>query len=121
MSRVKGKNTGLERKVFSFLSTNNVYFRRHYNRIIGSPDIAQPRKKRAIFVDGDFWHGWKFKIKKKQLPKYWQIKIQKNIDRDKKNRSKLRRLGWKVMRLWEHDIQNRPHYVFSKVIKFLNQ
>lgn len=57
MSRIRGKNTKAELIVFRYLRKEGVYFQKHYKRAPGSPDIALPRKKRAVFIDGDFWHG----------------------------------------------------------------
>lgn len=104
MSRIKGKNTLIERQVFRFLRREGVYFQRHYKRLAGCPDIAIPSKKLAVFIDGDFWHGWKFDRTKKRLPKFWREKIEYNIRRDRKNRAALRRKGWKTLRIWEHDL-----------------
>ena len=57
MSKIKGKNTKAEVIVFRYLRANKIYFQKHYKRAPGSPDISLPRRKRAVFIDGDFWHG----------------------------------------------------------------
>lgn len=57
MSKIRGKNTKAELVVFRYLRKEGVYFQKHYKRALGSPDIALPLKKRAVFIDGDFWHG----------------------------------------------------------------
>ena len=122
MSRIKSKETAIERLVFSELRKRNVYFQKHYRRAPGNPDLALPMKKIAIFIDGDFWHGYKFKVRKESLPKkYWQGKIETNIKRDKRNRSKLRREGWKVLRVWEHELQRSKEKTLSKIAEFLKQ
>jgi len=58
MSRIRSKNTGLERAVFAELRKAGIRFQRHYDRVPGAPDIALPRRKRAVFIHGDFWHGY---------------------------------------------------------------
>ena len=121
MSKIGSKNTKAELVVFQALRKRKIYFQRHYNKVSGSPDIAIPSKKIAIFIDGDFWHGYKFSERKKGLPKkYWLKKIENNIKRDKVNRSKLRRLGWKVLRIWEHEIKKNPEKSINKIVKFLD-
>lgn len=50
MSRIRAKNTGIERTVFSYLRKRNIYFRQHYDKILGKPDIALPAKKIAVFL-----------------------------------------------------------------------
>jgi len=109
MSRIRSKHTGIEKKIFSILDKRGIYYQKHYKRAYGKPDIAVPSIKLAVFLDSDFWHGWYFPQWKYRLPeKYWQDKIERNRERDKKNFSKLRRQGWKVIRLWGHQIKNDP-------------
>ena len=85
MSKIRSKETQIEQIVFKYLRKQGVYFKKHYKKASGSPDIALPRKKIAIFIDGDFWHGWQFSKKKGKLPKkYWLAKIESNIQRDKR-------------------------------------
>lgn len=95
-------------------------FQRHYKRAPGKPDIALPEKKKAIFIDGDFWHGYGFVKWKKQLPKkYWLPKIEQNIKRDRASRLKLKKLEWQILRIWEHEIEKSPEKAIGKIIKFL--
>lgn len=121
MSRIRSKNTRIEQEVYRYLRRKKIYFQKHYDRAPGKPDIALPRIKKAIFIDGDFWHGWKFAEKKKRLPNdgYWIQKIEKNIKRDKKNRARLRKNGWKVMRVWEHQLKKRPMDTLERIEAFL--
>jgi DNA mismatch endonuclease, patch repair protein len=108
MSRIRPKGTRPEQLVFKYLRQQKIYFQKHYKRAVGSPDVALPRKKRAVFIDGDFWHGWKFEQWKHKLPnEYWLPKIEANIRRDRRNFAKLRREGWKLLRVWEHDLVPR--------------
>lgn len=125
MSRIRSKNSVAEKLVFSFLESKNIYFQKHYSRVAGSPDVVLPRKRRAVFVDGDFWHGRNFngKIRGRKAGDYWVEKIKENVKRDKRQRSVLRKSGWSVIRIWESDIirkstQNRQ---FMKIEKFLKK
>lgn len=120
MSRIRSKNTLWERRTFSYLRKNKIYFQRHYRRISGNPDIAIPSKKKAVFIDGDFWHGWRFDKEKSRLPEvFWIPKIEANIKRDRKNRGKLRKAGWQVLRVWEHEFEKGPEKTFAKIANFL--
>lgn len=121
MSRIRPKGTKPEMLVFSFLRKEKIYFQKHYKGVVGSPDIAIPSKKIAIFIDGDFWHGWHFSDWKDKIPKkYWQAKIQANIDRDRRVFAKLRRDGWKVLRIWEHELKSsKRDRTFVRIAEFL--
>lgn len=102
MSKIRARDTKAERIVFSYLRRRKIYFQRHYKRAPGSPDIALPRKKRAVFVDGDFWHGRL--IHKIEGKEYWHAKILANMERDKRVNGELSEKGWQYMRVWESDL-----------------
>jgi len=120
MSRIRSKNTKVERLVFRELRKRGIYFQKHYKRAKGKPDIALPSKKKAVFIDGDFWHGRNFSKQKKRLPKkYWLPKIEKNVRNDRKNRLALEKAGWKVLRVWEKETIKNPEKAISKISKFL--
>jgi len=120
MSKIRGKNTKIEVVVFRELRKRGIYFQKHYKSIEGNPDIALPRKKKAVFVDGDFWHGYQLKKLKARLPKgYWISKIERNVKRDKKNRSLLRKKGWQVIRVWEHEIEKDLDASVNRIKSFL--
>jgi DNA mismatch endonuclease, patch repair protein len=119
MSRIRSQNTSPERLVFTHLRKKGIYFQKHYKKAPGSPDVALPRRKIAVFIDGDFWHGWKFKERREKLPVFWQEKIENNIARDKRNRSKLGREGWRVLRVWEHELKKKPQQTLEKIEHFL--
>jgi DNA mismatch endonuclease Vsr len=57
MAKIRSKNTKSEVLVFNYLRKNKIYFRKHYDKVLGKPDNALLRKKKAVFIDGDFWHG----------------------------------------------------------------
>jgi DNA mismatch endonuclease (patch repair protein) len=107
MSRIRGKNTSPERLVFRYLRQNNIYFQRHYTKALGSPDIALPRKKKAVFIDGEFWHGYTLEKRKNDLPMYWSEKIIRNVKRDRLYRKELKKNGWEVLRIWEHELNKK--------------
>ena len=121
MSNIRSKNTKAEILVFRELRRRGVYFQKHYKKVKGNPDIALPKKKKAVFIDGDFWHGYNFNKQKNRLPKkYWRAKIEGNIERDRKNKTKLKKEGWQTLRVWEHEVFKKFDKTVDKIIKFLN-
>ena len=105
MQAVKGKNTSLEKKVASALHKQGYRFLRNLSTLPGKPDLVFTKAKVVVFVDGDFWHGWKYPQWRHKLSEYWQIKIERNRSRDRRNFGRLRRGGWTVVRLWGHEIE----------------
>ena len=105
MSRVKGGNTTLERVVRSELHKRGLRFRKHPKDLPGRPDIVFRSLKIAIFLDGNFWHGYRFARWEHEMKPFWREKIRSNIARDRRNFARLRRSGWRVIRLWEHQVR----------------
>lgn len=106
MSRVKGKDTGLETLVRSELHKRGLRFRKHVKDLPGKPDIVFSKARVAVFIDGDFWHGYRFPSWEHNLSDFWKEKIGKNRERDQRNFKKLRKMGWKVVRIWQHQVKN---------------
>lgn len=120
MSKIRSRNTQVEKIVFRELAKRGIYFQKYYKRAIGNPDIALPKNKKAVFIDGDFWHGYQFAKLRKRLPKrYWQGKIERNVKRDRLYRAKLKRQGWKVLRIWEHEARKDFEKTIKRIIVFL--
>ena len=105
MSRVKGKDTGLEMRVRSALHRRGFRFRKHLKELPGKPDIVFTKARVAVFLDGDFWHGYGFLEWQHTVAPFWQAKIAKTIDRDRKHDRQLQDRGWTVVRLWQHEIE----------------
>ena len=82
MSRVKGKDTGLERVVRSELHKRGLRFRKHVKGLPGKPDIVFVSARVVVFLDGDFWHGYRFPQWAGKIPKFWQEKIGKTLVRE---------------------------------------
>ena len=113
MSRIRSKNTSIDRKMRDMLSEMDVRFEM-YPKVFGSPDF-QVGKRVLVFCDGDFWHGYRYAEKKRPAKKYWREKIEGNMRRDRKVSRKLRRDGWSVLRIWEHDIKKNPNKCMRKI------
>jgi DNA mismatch endonuclease (patch repair protein) len=115
MSRIKGKNTGLEKLVFKSLYNEGIRFRKHVKTLPGKPDVVVSKKQLVVFIDGDFWHGYRFACWQDRLTPFWRKKIGSNIRRDRKNFGILRRNHWKVIRVWQHQIKRNPQIVVDKI------
>ena len=107
MQHIRSTGTAPERTIIKALKKKKIYFATYVSKIIGKPDIVFRRKKIAIFIDSDFWHGHPRRcIMPKSNIDYWENKISGNRKRDKIVNRELKRQGWKVIRLWEYDIKN---------------
>ena len=108
MSRIRGRDSGPERKVRELLSGMGCSFS-EYHRVKGIRiDIAIPSLKIAIMVDGCFWHGCpKCYREPKSNVDYWAAKIKRNRQRDRFQKASLADEGWKVVRIWEHELATR--------------
>jgi DNA mismatch endonuclease, patch repair protein len=109
MSRIRAKETQAEKIAFQYLRQQKIYFQKHYARAAGKPDIALPRKKKVVFIDGDFWHGKTYdKVLQNRPPgDYWVLKIAGNMERDKQQRKALADAGWDILQIWEEDIKRK--------------
>lgn len=106
MAQVKSKgNESTELKIVKIFREKGLKGWRRNSTLPGKPDFIYPNYKIAIFVDGCFWHGCRRHCR---LPssnrKYWIEKIDRNKKRDKQVRKTLKEKGWKVIRIWEHEI-----------------
>lgn len=115
MASIRGRNTAPEKLLRSRIHRLGFRFRKHTPGLPGRPDMVFPREKVAVFLDGDFWHGYRFPSWKARLPRFWQEKIERNRRRDRKTFSLLRRRGWTVLRVWEHDLTRRPEEIVGWV------
>lgn len=107
MSNIKLKGGKAETTLAKTLWHKGYRYRKNDKRLPGSPDIAILKHRIAIFVDGEFWHGKDWTIRKERLNRnreYWIEKIEENIARDKRNDYLLVQLGWTPIHFWEKDI-----------------
>ena len=95
-----------ETRVRSELHRRGLRFRKHVPSLPGKPDIVFHRAGVAVFLDGDFWHGYRFPSWRHSLAPFWQDKIEATRGRDQRNFRRLRRAGWQVIRLWQHEVES---------------
>ena len=123
MSRILGKNTKPELKVRKILTDLGCRYRLHAKKLPGKPDIILRRYNIVIFVHGCFWHlhkGCRNARVPKSRKKYWQTKLLRNRERDIQHMRELRKLGWKVLCLWECEIEKKPEWVKYKLQTLLH-
>lgn len=122
MSAVRSKNTKLEQTLIAALESADLLgFERYVKSLPGTPDVAFMEQKVAVFFDSCFWHGCPKHLRKPgSNQEYWRPKIENNAKRDRRRRAALRRMGWSVLRVWEHDLKNLPP-VINRIRRILVQ
>lgn len=122
MSHIKNKDSKIEILLRKRLWMEGVRYRKNSNKYFGKPDIVIQKYRVVIFVDSCFWHGCK---KHCRIPsihkKYWVNKIYRNKARDKEVNKHYKKMGWKILRIWEHDIEKKIEGLFLKVLSFLKK
>lgn len=116
MSRVRTRDTDLEQLVCRALRKRGLRFQRHTRDLPGKPDVVFRYARVVVFVDGDFWHGYRFPAWRSGLSAFWQNKIAMNRARDRRNFARLRRRGWIVVRLWQHEIRRDLEACVERVV-----
>ena len=110
MASISGRETKPEISVRSFLFRQGFRFRKNVKSLPGKPDIVLTKLQSIIFVHGCFWHGHK-NCKKATLPtsnvRFWREKIQSNVNRDKKTKTALKQLGWRIITVWECQLKSK--------------
>lgn len=107
MSRVKLKQGKEESLLAKRLWALGYRYRLNFKALPGSPDIAILKHRIAVFVDGEFWHGYQWEERKQKLKRnreYWIEKIEENMARDKRVDTELRIIGWIPIHFWAREI-----------------
>lgn len=120
MAAVRSRNTSPEVELRKALYAVGVRgWRCHYKRAPGRPDLAWPRRRVAVFVDGAFWHGHPWRYKPGRSGGNWDDRIARNIERDREDEAALRALEWKVLRLWDFEIKRDLEKAVERVLDLL--
>jgi len=121
MRRVRSKNSLPEMAVRKLVHGLGYRYRLHAKDLPGKPDLVFPSRRCILFVHGCFWHGHE-NCRKAQKPatnqQFWVAKLEKNYERDRLNLRALRRLGWRVMVVWECQTENL-NKLTPKLCRFL--
>jgi DNA mismatch endonuclease (patch repair protein) len=109
MARIRGNgNKDTELRLMQIFRAARITGWRRGSKLIGKPDFVFPKLKTAVFVDGCFWHGCsKHATWPKTRAAFWLAKITGNKARDRRVNRELRGRGWKVIRVWEHELAKR--------------
>lgn len=120
MSKVRSKETSLEKTLRSLLWINGIRYRKNNTVYFGKPDLLFKQRKTVAFIDSCFWHGCPRHLR---MPasnrKYWISKIEHNRGRDLQVNAFYRSNGWKIIRIWEHEYKNLIR-IINKFKKVLN-
>lgn len=118
MSRIRGKgNKDTELALILILRKHHIAGWRRNRAVLGKPDFIFPKQKIALFVDGCFWHGCpKHSNTPRNNREFWVKKLQQNKERDKFVSRELKQSGWKVVRIWEHELKY-PERIVEKLKK----
>jgi DNA mismatch endonuclease (patch repair protein) len=108
MSHIHGKDTAIEVEVRRYLFSRGLRFRKNDKRYPGHPDVVLPKWHVIVFVNGCFWHAHEH-CAKHTMPKsnveYWSAKLLRNRDRDHEQHAKLAAMGWRVIDVWECELE----------------
>lgn len=131
MASVRSRNTAPERSLLRAVRQLGFSPKAHVKTLPGCPDLSFPEEKTAVFLDGDFWHGRQWRNRgltslesqfmKTANRQYWITKIKRNVLRDQSVGRKLRRAGWKVVRIWESDWHRRPEVCIARLQRTLER
>lgn len=123
MSRIRGKDTGIEVAVRKQLFSLGYRYRKNDKKLPGKPDIVFPKYKTVVFIHGCFWHMHS-DCKIARIPKsntnFWIEKLNRNVEKDQKNTSLLKEMGWNVITVWECEIIKDLPAVTQRIVNSLN-
>ncbi|MBP5091550.1 MAG: DNA mismatch endonuclease Vsr [Bacilli bacterium] len=124
MSRIRGKNTGIELALRKALYEEGKRYRCNSNKVFGHPDVVFPRIKLAIFADSSFWHGYNFEAASAKIhahTDYWIPKIKRNMERDVEVNEELKREGYTVLRYWDFEIEKELPRVKREILEAIDE
>lgn len=120
MARIRGQNTGPERRLRSALWAAGLRFRVHAATPAGRPDVVFPGRRLAVFIDGCFWHGCPLHyVRPRSRTDHWAMKLRINVDRDRRQTLELEDLGWCVLRIWEHQVYEELPQMVHRIREIL--
>lgn len=124
MQAVKNKDSEIEKILRKELWNRGLRYRKNVSNVFGHPDIVFIGKKVAVFCDSEFWHGYNWEERKKDIKshqEFWIAKIERNIQRDMQVTKKLQEDGWRVLRFWGKDIKKNVIECADEILKALEE
>ena len=121
MAQVRSSgNKSTEQKMVRVFRENKIKGWRRKYPLTGKPDFVFPKERLVVFVDGCFWHGHPTLCRIPESNKeYWNTKIERNKKRDKEVNRHYTKIGWKIVRVWEHDIVKNIQKSAKRVTKLI--
>ena len=122
MSRIRAKDTKIEVAVRKYLFANGFRYRKNVKELPGKPDIVLPKYKAVIFVHGCYWHrhqGCKNCTTPSTNTEFWLEKFNSNVENDRKHKEQLETDGWRVLVLWECEIEQNFEPLMESVVSWL--
>ena len=109
MSRIRGHgNRETELALMRVFRSHYITGWRRHQPVFGKPDFVFPKQRVTVFVDGCFWHGCpKHATKPRNNAVFWRKKFAANQSRDRLVTRTLRKIGWRVLRIWEHELARK--------------
>lgn len=130
MRRVKSQDTTPELAIRRAIWQKGIRYRIHVQDLPGKPDVVLLRRRIAIFIDGDFWHGGQWRkrnltglheqFRNTSTRGYWMNKIRRNMDRDARATASLLKEGWTVLRLWESEVKDDLDHSIQTTVDVFN-
>jgi len=119
MRRVRSRDTSPEVALRRELHRRGLRYSLR-RKLPGSPDVIFVRAGVAVFIDGCFWHGCPEHCRRPSSNTgYWNAKIDRNIARDRRVDRTLQEQGWRVVRLWEHEVKESPARCAARVARIV--
>ena len=119
MRQVKNKDSAIEITLRKELWRRGIRYRKNVSRVFGKPDLAFIGKKVAVFCDSEFWRGYDWENKQKEIKsrrEFWIPKIERNMARDREVNERLESQGWVVLRFWGKEIKKDVSTCADKVL-----
>jgi DNA mismatch endonuclease (patch repair protein) len=117
MSRIRGTDTKPETLLRAALTERGVAFAVNAKTPVGRPDVVVESTKLAVFVDGCFWHGCPLHyVRPRTRDAFWTARLAENVARDMRQVDELEALGWRVVRVWEHEVFTNLEGVVERIV-----
>lgn len=120
--KIKSKNSKMEQTLGKAMWASGLRYRKHCKDVFGKPDFCFKSRKIAVFCDSEFWHGKNYLEGEgfKTNKKFWEIKIKRNIERDREVNENLKKSGWTVIRFWGKAIEKHTEDCTRIVLEKIN-
>ena len=120
MSRVKGTETGIEVRLRKQIWKAGFRYRKNHMVEGIKVDLAFPRHRLVVFIDGCFWHGcplhYTIPVTRED---FWRSKLRANVERDRRQTLFLEQKQWRVLRIWEHEVKKETEKIAERICRFL--